>query len=394
MKKETSLSRNRREFLKQVFIAGAASPLLFAQEQKQFRAAVIGHTRAGDYGHEMDVVFRGFPSVDMVAVADPVERGAKKAAERSGAKRTYTDYNVLLREEKPNIVVIASRWSQEHFAIGKAALSAGAHLFMEKPFTVDIREADELLRLAGEKKRKIAVAHQMRMHPTVVQLKRDLPNFIGELLQIHAHGKQDSRAGGEDLMVLGTHLFDLMRMFAGDAVACSSFVTYKGKPITKSDGRAVGEKIGLVAGDEIEAEFRFENNVHARFTSRGKLKATMGHWGMLLRGSKGTVRLLADVEPRIFVLEQGAWGKEEKVDKWKAYDPANLPQVSGSEAFHRANRRLAEDFIAAIQTGKEPECSGANAAKTIEMVMAVYESALAGGPVSIPLVNRNHPLKA
>ena len=39
---------------------------------------------------------------------------------------------------------------------------------------------------------------------------------LGQLLEIRARGKEDTRAGGEDLIVLGTHCFDLMRYFAGD----------------------------------------------------------------------------------------------------------------------------------------------------------------------------------
>lgn len=336
--------------------------------------------------------FVEFPGVQVTSVADPVESGAKKAAERSGAARTYSDYKLMLGEEKPDIAIIAPRWSEEHYPMCKAALEAGADLFLEKPFTVDMWEADEILKLAKENGRKVAVVHQMRMHPDVVHLKRELSATIGELVHIRAHGKQDSRAGGEDMMVLGTHLFDLMRYFAGDPANCVSKVTYKGKTITPRDGKAAGEKIGPVAGDEIEAGFSFPNNVNASFSSRASLRQTLGHWGMTLRGTKGTVRLLADVEPRIFVLEEGAWGKQEKVDKWKAYTPADLPAVNGNEAFHRANRRLAEDFLLAIHTGREPECSGENAAKAIEMVMAVYESGLTGSPVAFPLKNRKHPL--
>src|SRR5207247_954421 len=120
---------------------------------------------------------------------------------------------------------------------------------------------------------KIAVAHQMRLAPNVLHLKRCIADgLLGDLLQIRAYGKQDNRAGGEDMLVLGTHLFDLIRFFAGDALWCSARVLQDGRDITRADARQPTENIGPVAGDEIEAQFAFANGVHATFTSRAKLR--------------------------------------------------------------------------------------------------------------------------
>ena len=98
-----------------------------------------------------------------------------------------------------------------------ASLRAGAHIYLEKPLTQTLAEADELLALADRTGRKIVVAHQMRLAPNILALKQAIKQgLLGELLEIRTHGKQDHRAGGEDLVVLGVHLFDLMRFFAGD----------------------------------------------------------------------------------------------------------------------------------------------------------------------------------
>ena len=50
------------------------------------------------------------------------------------------------------------------------------------------------------------------------------------------------------------------------------------------------------------------------------------------------------------------------------------------------------DWLKAIEERREPSCSGANAAKAVEMVMAVYQAHLSGRRVDLPLANREHPL--
>ena len=77
-----------------------------------------------------------------------------------------------------------------------AALNAGAHVYLEKPITQTLAEADDLLSTARNRGLKIAVAHQMRLAPNVLFLKERLADgLIGELLEIRACGKQDKRAG-------------------------------------------------------------------------------------------------------------------------------------------------------------------------------------------------------
>ena len=51
------------------------------------RAAIIGHTGHGEYGHGLDTVWSVFDSVEVVAVADPDDQGRAEAQQRSGAQR-------------------------------------------------------------------------------------------------------------------------------------------------------------------------------------------------------------------------------------------------------------------------------------------------------------------
>src|SRR6202044_1720881 len=103
---------------------------------------------------------------------------------RSHARRTYADYREMLEKEHPDLVVVAPRWSTLHHERILAALHAGAHVFCEKPFTLTLAEADELLALADKTGRKIVVAHQSRVSPSIPFLKRRLAEgVIGEVAQ-------------------------------------------------------------------------------------------------------------------------------------------------------------------------------------------------------------------
>ena len=64
------------------------------------------------------------------------------------------------------------------------------------------------------------------------------------------------------MIVLGSHVFDLMRLYAGDAVFCTARVLHQGREFTRSDARKVKEQIGPVGGDEVCAQFAFANGVN------------------------------------------------------------------------------------------------------------------------------------
>ena len=365
-----------------------------AADAPSLRAAIIGHTGRGDYGHGLDVCFTDLPGVEVVAVADPVEAGRAKAAAKAKAARQYADYREMLATEKPDLVSVAPRWSERHRDLALAAIVAGAHVFMEKPITVTLAEADEIVAAADRANRRVAVAHQMRIGPSVAYLKKRVDEgLIGDLLELRAFGKQDARAGGEDLLVLGIHLFDMMRLFAGDPRACTARVTHQGRDITRADARAVKEQIGPVAGDEVTAQFAFDGGVNGTFTSRGRMAGRTGHWGIELVGSKGSARILADIWPRVFVMPQpAAWGADGRQEAWVPLDgdpgrAANVDTGTGA-----ANRRVVEDLIAAARENREPACGARNARWAVEMVMGVYRAALERRRVAFPLADRGHPL--
>lgn len=396
---------SRRHFLAQAAFATAGTafltgcqtmaPSVAKTTSGKLRAVVIGHTGKGNYGHGMDTVMANHPEVELVAIADANPDGLLKALAKLKAPKTYASYHEMLEKERPDLVSIATRWTVEHKDMALAAIRAGAHIYSEKPFTTDLAEADAVLAAAKKSGSKIAVAHQMHVAHNIVYLKQQLEKgLIGDLLEIRANGKQDKRAGGEDMLVLGTHLFDLMRLFAGDAEWCTARVQTQGRDITASDARKATEGIGPVAGEDIYAQFGFANGVNGLFVSREEYGPVAGGWGLELIGSKGVVKIQANIPPRIFLRKAGAWTEKGQTEAWEPVPGDPTTGVPESQRNTTAgNRQLLDSLIAAARTGGEPACSGYDGMKAVEMVMAVYQAAFAKRRVALPLKDRAHPLK-
>jgi predicted dehydrogenase len=184
-----------------------------------------------------------------------------------------------------------------------------------------------------------------------------------------------------------------MRSLFGDPAWCTARVLHQGREFQRSDARMVKEQIGPIGGDEVEAQFAFSNGLFATFTSRAKLRETLARWGLELVGSKGSVRILMDVFPALYVLQPSAWTPEGKTDSWVRWqEDLGLKLSAEAKSFGPANRRVVDDWLAAIRDRREPICSGRAGMKALEMVMAVYQAALSGDRVAFPLTDRRHPL--
>src|SRR5213595_303678 len=100
---------NRRQFLQSATAAALAPVFARAAEKRTWTAAIIGHTAHGNFGHNMDLVFNDRPGIEVVAIADPDEKGRAAAQQRSGARRAYADYREMLEKERPQLVGVCPR---------------------------------------------------------------------------------------------------------------------------------------------------------------------------------------------------------------------------------------------------------------------------------------------
>jgi predicted dehydrogenase len=362
---------------------------------KRYRAAIIGRTGRGNYGHGLDVVYNHFDNIEVVAVADEDAGGRKKAAERTGAKGQYTDYRMMLAREKPDIVSVAPRWLDCHHDMVLACAEAGAHVFLEKPMARTLAEADAMIEACESRGLKMVIAHQMRLSPVITEVrKRIAAGAIGQLMDLRGRGKEDRRAGGEDIMVLGTHILDLMRLLAGDARWVQAEVKTDGRRIGAGDVRDGNEGIGPLAGDTITATYGFDNNVHGFFASKKNADGGGGRYGLHVYGSKGMMTMQGGGDPIVHLLASSRWAPTDQAATWQrvvSVTPSDVPDADGLLA---GNVRIVRDWLDAIEQDRRPLSSGHDGRAALEMILSVYEAHRQDTRVRLPLERRTHPLEA
>ncbi|HVA92122.1 MAG TPA: Gfo/Idh/MocA family oxidoreductase, partial [Chloroflexota bacterium] len=257
----------------------------------RFRAAVIGHTGHGNYGHHIDASFAEIPAVELVAVADPDDVGRQAAQDRTGAPRSYVDYREMLEQERPNLALVCPRWCDQREAMITACVQAGVQgIYCEKPLAPTLVAADAIQAACGAAGVRLIVAHRSRENPYMQWLRALLADgALGKVEAIRAHGKCDHRAGGLDLAVLGPHLFDQMRYLVGAPLWVSAYVTQAGRPIERADATDGPEGVGSIAGDRISATFAFGDGVLGYYeTYRGDRAGE--HWyGFEVHCTRGIV---------------------------------------------------------------------------------------------------------
>ena len=375
-----------------------AIPTSGSVRTRKYRVAVIGRTGRGNYGHGLDEVWNDIEEAQVVAVADEDAKGRAKAAKRLKVEKTYADYREMLEKERPDIVSVAPRWTDCHRDMVLACAEVGAHVFLEKPMCRTLREADEMIAALEKKNLKLAIAHQRRYSPTMQRILEIIAEGkLGDLLELRGRGKEDKRGAGFDLMCLGTHTMDLMRLIAGDPSWCFAEVRQGGKAVAKKDVLEGKEGYGPVAGDEINAMYRFGKLAVGYFSSHRARHGISDRWGLQLYGSKGIITIgQGGDKPRTsWFIDDPTWQPGRSKARWQqitSAGPGKPEPIKDVESSHRGNRLIALDLIHAIETDTQPKGSMYDGRAALEMIMAVYESHRVKGPVSLPLKNRDHPL--
>ena len=381
---------NRRLFLKTTLAAATATA---SAARPRYRAAVIGHTGHGNYGHGLDTVWKCFDFIDVVAVADPDDEGRADGLERSGAKRAYRDYREMLQKEKPDLVSIGPRWPDQRVEMVTAAAEAGAHIYLEKPFARDLMDADRLVEVVERNGVKVQVAHQMVRHAAALTVREMLgAGEIGTIQEFRARGKEDRRAGGEDLIVLGSHTCTIMRMFLGDPKWVFAHVTHDGQEIASHHVKTATEPIGPIAGNQIAAMFAFDDGVHGYFGSKANDKTDRKRFGMYFYGTKGVIYLPNGYNSQPLILRTPAWLPDEQ-HRWEKIDlTVGRDTHVSATGLKLANMRMVEDLLQAMEQDRQPACSVYDGRWSIEMIVSIYESQRTGARVELPLKDRRHPL--
>jgi len=369
---------------------------------KPMRVAVIGRSGRGDWGHAIDELWRGLDGAELVAVADESPEGLEKAITRLGldAGAGHRDWRAMLERVKPDVVAICMRYVDCHAEMAIAAAAAGARgIFMEKPFVPSPAAADAVIDACTASGTKLALALVNRHSPTYAAV-RDLieSGRIGKVLELRGRGKEDRRGGGEDLVVLGCHVLDMMADLGGAPRWCQATVTQAGRPVTIADAVPGPEGIGPIAGDRIDASFGLADGPVGFFASVREAGLKQPAFGLTIVGTQGMIHIRPDHVPHAYLREAPPW----RVDKefpWRPIGPTGLdapaPAADADRAAERASwgRLAARDLLDAIVNDREPETGMYAGRTTVEMTAAIYAAALLGRRIEWPLGERRHPLE-
>lgn len=290
----------------------------------KLKCAVIGAGYLGKFHAEK---YAALPDCELVAVVDVNLEAATTVAEKYGAQ-ALTDYQSLLGQVDAVSIVVPTTL---HHRVSKDFLNAGSHVLVEKPITVTVAEADELIAIAAEKNLILQVGHLERFNPAI----RGLENLEEKPLFIESHRLSPFNPRANDVSVV----LDLM---IHDIDIILALVDSELERIDAS-GTAV-----LTQGTDIaNARLTFKNGCVANVTaSRISMKMERK-----MRMFRPCSYISVDFQNRVLV-------KHKTGDKEMF---PGIPEIVSEESVFESGDALFEEikhFVHCIKTGENPLVSG------------------------------------
>jgi predicted dehydrogenase len=155
---------------------------------KLLRTALVG---TGFMGKVHAENLRRLGTVEIAAVAGSSGERARQFANSIGVNRATGNYKELLEDPGIDAVHVLTP-NALHYSMCRAALEAGKHVLCEKPFTVTVQEAQELVELAARTKLANCIQHNLRYYPVVQQMRCMIEaGELGEILIVQGTYSQD-----------------------------------------------------------------------------------------------------------------------------------------------------------------------------------------------------------
>jgi predicted dehydrogenase len=169
---------------------------------KTLRIAIIG---CGKIADQHVLAIRRLANCEIVAACDREELMAGQLAERFGIAGVFSDVSKMLQTISPDVVHITTP-PQGHFALAKECLEAGAHVYLEKPFTVTAAEAEALIKEAESRNRKITAGHNYQFLPEMIEMRKLVAEgFLGgKPVHLESHWPYDLGSATYVAPILGS----------------------------------------------------------------------------------------------------------------------------------------------------------------------------------------------
>ncbi|QKW06153.1 Gfo/Idh/MocA family oxidoreductase [Streptomyces sp. NA04227] len=167
------------------------------------------------------------PDAEVVAVGSRSEESARTFAERFGIPRAYGNWASLATDPEVDVVYVAGPHSAHRAAAG-ICLEAGRAVLCEKAFTLNAREAAELVGMAAARRTFLMEGMWMYCNPLILRMKQLIEDgAIGELRTVQAdfglagpfpasHRLRDPAQGGGALLDLGVYPVSLAHLLLGE----------------------------------------------------------------------------------------------------------------------------------------------------------------------------------
>ena len=306
---------------------------------KKLRTAVVG---VGYLGRFHAQKYAALPNAELVAVVDASIDTAQRVADELKTQ-ALTDYRELFDKVDAVSIVVPT---QMHYAVAKDFLARGVHVMLEKPMTVTVDEADELIALAKQNNLVLQIGHLERFNSAVMALDKvlDQPQFI------ESHRLAPFKPRGADVNVvldLMIHDIDIIQHLVRS-------------PITKIDTNGV-----TVLTKEIDianARLQFENGCVANVTaSRVSMKPQRK-----MRIFQPDAYISVDFQDKVLSVHRK--GTKEMFP--------GIPEITSEESiFDNSDAILAEieAFIKAIEQGTPPPVTGEDGRDALKTAIWITE---------------------
>ncbi len=337
---------------------------------------------------------RAYHSIDGFSVCGIVSRGqpSRDALQRElGAVATFADWRQALRDTHPDVVSI-NTYPDTHAAIATAALQQGAHVFCEKPLAETVAQAEAIVTLARQQRRKLVVGYILRVHPAWQQFVQRAQQ-LGKPLVMRMNLNQQSR--GKDwqthkalmdsmspIVDCGVHYVDVMCQMT------------RSRPVRVNavQARLSDElKPGMCNYGMLQVVFA-DGSVGWYEAGWGPMMSETAYFVKDVVGPKGCVSIVdrqgerqtgsADVDShtktntlRVHWQDRGADGAFTRPDEW--HDTRDEPDHDG------LCRREQEFLLAAIRDDQDLTDHLADAVNSLRIVLAADRAAKEGRTIEL-----------
>jgi len=153
-------------------------------KSNSLRIGIVGCGKIAD-GHVEEVA--KISGANVVAVCDRELLMAERIAVRQGIDSHYDDFTQMLSNERLDVVHITTP-PQSHLPLAREALESGCHVYVEKPFAMNVEDAQHIIECARSANRIVTIGHSFEFDPLSVRA-RDLidSGAIGDVVHVESY---------------------------------------------------------------------------------------------------------------------------------------------------------------------------------------------------------------